>query len=177
MSLGWLQLHPEPKKKKTCHLSTRETYERLPLKYMDQNETIWIWTKIHYHLGLRLRHEGPSSQHFQVDTNEKYIHIGLCINECPLLMLDDLAPKKKVLQSIEIETKSNTNGSDFLFPYVWYAVLPCLAELASSPISLWWSITCSITRGCRREDLPPGGFLRQQERCVFLTITQWPPKS
>ena len=37
--------------------------------------------------------------------------------------------------------------------------LRCLAELASSPISLLCSITCGITRGRRTEDLPPGGFL------------------
>ena len=70
-------------------------------------------------------------------------------------MLDDLA-KKKVLQSIEIETKSNTNGSDFLFPF---DVLCCLALLNwQVPQSRCGGASRAASRGgvgvriCLRED-------------------------
>lgn len=58
--------------------------------------------------------------------------------------------------------------------FFFSCALRCLAELASSPISLLCSITCGITRGRRTEDLPPGGFLdgeRGSETSDFIPKT------
>ena len=89
-----------------------------------------------------------------------------------MLMLDCFSLSPLTFQPTKFKLKKM--GAPSCSHVFFSCALRCLAELASSPISLLCSITCGITRGRRTEDLPPGGFLdgeRGSETSDFIPKT------